>query len=238
MPEQRDVKARHDRHRGAVTCFVIGVRSGARSGKSLAPDVRCTMMLPFIAATPRRHFPEAPTRERSHLPPHPRHRRPALRQRRDPPRPPGRRLPARRLLRPLPAAAWPAGAVHLRHRRVRRAHHPDGRARGHQPQGAGGPQPRVDQGVVRRPGHRVRQLFPDQPPDPRRDRTGVLHRPARPGAPGAKDDRAVLQPHPAAVPGRPVHRGHVPEVRQPRRPRRPVRGLRLEPRPHRAHRSS
>ena len=79
----------------------------------------------------------------------------------------------------------------------------------------------------------LRPLHPDDDGQPRRDQPGDLPGPAeerlRLPEDDARRDQPVDRPHPA----RPLHRGHLPDLRLRRRPRRPVRQLRQPARPDR-----
>ena len=79
----------------------------------------------------------------------------------------------------------------------------------------------------------LRPVHPDDDGQPRRDQPGDLPRPAqervRLPADDARRDQPVDRPHAA----RPLHRGHLPDLRLRRRPRRPVRQLRQPARPDR-----
>ena len=65
----------------------------------------------------------------------------------------------------------------------------------------------------------------------------ALRRPARRRRPDLRGGRAAgLLPRRRPLPARPLHRGHLPQLRLPARPRRPVRELHQAARPHRPHR--
>ena len=71
----------------------------------------------------------------------------------------------------------------------------------------------------------------EPPPHPAFRRPPLRRRPDLRG-----DGEAGLLPRRRPLPARPLHRGHLPELRLPPRPRRPVRELHQAARPHRPHR--
>ena len=177
----------------------------------------------FERALLYRTAPRDPERDHGPLPDH---LGPAVHQRHQAPRQPGRVDAAGRRARPLPSGPGPRGALHLRHRRARHpgrtgrcgrwpgcacllrraAHRPEDRRRGVRP---------VD-GLVRA------VLEPAQPPA-----YAALLR----GAGGQRADRRASGPdgllgRRQEVPARPLCPGHLPPLWLRARARRPVRQLR------------
>ena len=117
----------------------------------------------------------------------------------------------------------------LRIGRTRRTHHDQGPQGGRDAPADRGPLPRADQKIVRGAGHVVRHLFEDLVQDPRRDGVGLFPETLRRRQVHRKDINAVLRRGGADLPGRPVYRGDLSQVRQRPRLRRPVREVRLYP---------
>ena len=99
------------------------------------------------------------------------------------------------------------------------------------PAGARRPEPPADRRGPRRARAHLRPLHPHDDAQPPRRRAGAVPRRLRERllrrADDVRRDLAVDRPHPA----RPLHRGHLPDLRLRRRARRPVRQLRQPARP-------
>ena len=125
-------------------------------------------------------------------------------------------------------------ALRLRRRRARRADHDRGR-KGRQD--AAGLR-RRDRGraqeVPRRLPDRLRQLALDRRTREPRTRAGHLPGPPQAGPDRRAHHRAVLRPGQGHVPARPLHQGHLPEMRHARPVRRQLRELRCGLRAHRS----
>ena len=167
---------------------------------------------------------------------HPHRRRLAVRQRTPPHRARRRvRRPLRRF-RPLPAHGGQRGADGLRHRRARHAAAgPGGEGGRHRP-GARRPVQPPDRRGPCRSGPELRPVHPHHHPQPLRGGAGAVPRTARQRLHGAADDDGRDFPVDGPHAARPLHRGHLPDLRRVRRPRRPVRQLRQPARPGRPHR--
>ena len=100
-------------------------------------------------------------------------------------------------------------------------------------QGARGQEQRGDRAGPRRPRPVLRPLHPydDRQPLPRRP--GDVHDRPPQRLHGRADHQGRGQPLHRSHAARPLHRGHLPDLRLPRRPRRPVRQLRQPARPDR-----
>lgn len=158
---------------------------------------------------------------------HPRHIRPALCQRTDPHRPPGRVHPDRHL-GALPAHARTRNLLRGRRRHARHTRHA---ARG---KGRHHPAP-VDRARLDRAQARFRQLpgLVRQLPQHRLRREPRAVRARLPQAQGSGPDRrargrAVLRPGQGNVPAGPLHQGRMPEVRRQGPIRRLLRGVRRD----------
>ena len=177
---------------------------------------------------------DAPTPEDSHGP-HPDHLRAALHQRGQAPRQPRRQPAPVRRLRPLLPRPRPRGPAPLRHRRAR---HP-GRARRRRRRRAGG---RLLRQIMEdSEGHSrwlppvLRPLRPLLQPAEPRAHPALRRPPVRRGPHRRGDGETGLFPRRRPLPARPLHRGHLPQLRLRARPRRPVRELHQAARPHRPH---
>ena len=73
---------------------------------------------------------------------------------------------------------------------------------------------------------------------PLRRRAGAVHRRLAQRLHGRADHPAARSAVDRSHPARPLHRGHLPDLRLRRGPRRPVRQLRQPARPHRPHRAA
>ena len=98
---------------------------------------------------------------------------------------------------------------------------------------AGRQEQRGDRQRPRRPRAVLRPVHPHDHRQPLQGRAGALPARAPQRLPGRADDVRRDQPVDRAHPARPLHRGHLPDLRLPRRARRPVRQLRQPARPDR-----
>jgi hypothetical protein len=163
----------------------------------------------------------------------PHHQRPALRQWPDPPRPPGGVHPDRHL-EPLPEDARPRLHLRLRRRCPRHPHHAACAGRGDRARGADRPRRPRTPGRLCRLCHRLRQL--SQHPQPRESGAGPPHlqATARERPHRHPHHHPGLRPREGDVPPRPLHQGHLPQVRRRGSVRRQLRGVRRHLLPHRA----
>ena len=133
----------------------------------------------------------------------------------------------------LPEDAWQPGRLRLRRRRPRFGDHAPRRARGHHLRATDRRRARRAHGRLRRLPGGLRQLPLDplgrEPRAVQRDLPETARRRAHRHPPGDP----VLRPGKADVPRRPLHQGHLPEVRHRRPVRRQLRGLRRDLRPDR-----
>ncbi len=164
-----------------------------------------------------------------------RHRRVALRQRRRPHRPPGRRVRAGRHLRALPPPARPRGALRVRIGRARRARHHPRPQGGLHAAGSGGPLPPRHPRLVRGLRHLVRRVRPHHLRHPPPARRRLLPHALRQGRVSREGERAILRRGGRHLPGRPLHHRRVSPLPRRRRLWRPVREVRHRPLAHRAH---
>ena len=160
-------------------------------------------------------------------------RRLAVCQRPAPHRPRGRFRRALRRVQPLHADGGPRRAHGLGHRRARHADPGRGRPAGRRGARPGGQEQRHHRPGPRRPRAVLRPVHPHHDRQPLQRRAGAVQRRAQERLHGRADDvrrhLAVDRPHPA----RPLHRGHLPDLRVRRGARRPVRQLRQPARPDR-----
>ena len=157
----------------------------------------------------------------------------ALRQRPAAHRPRVRLRCALRRLLALPADGRQPGAHGVGHRRARHADPGAGRRRGLDAPRARRQVLAGDPGRPRRARPVVRPVHAHEHRQPPPRHAGPLHRAVeqrlRPHREDPRRDQPVDRPHAA----RPLHRGHLPDLRLPERARRPVRQLRQPARPGR-----
>ncbi|CAA9275247.1 MAG: Methionyl-tRNA synthetase, partial [uncultured Blastococcus sp.] len=164
---------------------------------------------------------------------HPDRSRLALRERAAAHRPRlGLRRPLRRV-QPLPPHGRGPGAHGQRDRRARHADHGRRRRRGRLAPGDRRPEQPDHRGRPAGAGAELRPLHPDDDGQPRRGQPGDLPGPAQERVRLPPDDPRRHQPVHRPHAARPLHRGHLPDLRVPQRPRRPVRQLRQPAGPHR-----